>query len=106
MSDIVVVHEPEYDVVVNVDSHDVVVSDEGEQGPPGPQGPPGASVASYTQAFTNTNFVTVTHNLGFKANTQIIVAGEEIEGVDINHISINQLTVGWNGNLTGEVVCS
>lgn len=109
MSEIVIVTEPDYDV--NVDAvHDstLTVTDEGEQGPQGPQGPPGdAEALTFTQPFTAVSSVLVTHNLGYEPAVQVIVGGVDIRpGVRVVHTSANQLTVSWNGVLTGKVVCS
>ena len=102
---IVVIKEPETTVVIS-DGNDVVIASPGPAGPPGPQGQPGASAASYTQSFANTNFVSVTHNLGFYPNVEVIVGMTPILAT-VTYLDLNTLTVGWNSALlTGEVVCS
>ena len=65
-----------------------------------------ATENTYTQAFTGLATVVVTHNLG-KYPSPIIIdsAGDEIEG-NINHDSLNQLTVSFNGSNTGTVICN
>lgn len=64
------------------------------------------SDSNYTQAFTGTDTVVVTHNLN-KYPSPIIFdsAGDEIEG-DIRHNSLNQLTVTFNTSNTGTVTCN
>lgn len=58
---------------------------------------------TFTQAFTNLSAVTVTHNLNkYPSVTVVDSAGTEIEG-DINHISLNQLTVNFLVTFTGTV---
>lgn len=95
------------EVTVQTVVNQVTIAARGPQGIPGPEGPPGAASGSFTQSFTDANFVAVVHNLGFYPNVAVIVNGEEIAGFDITHLNVNQLTVSWNSVLlTGDVVCS
>lgn len=103
--EIVIIKEPQTTVETQMTTQNTVIT------APGPQGEPGLSAGaagSFTQPFTDANFVSVPHNLGFKPNVVVIVNGENIsDGVDISYPSLNTVVASWNSTLlSGEVVCS
>lgn len=61
---------------------------------------------SYSQAFTNTASVTVTHNLNKKPSVTVVdSAGDECEG-DVVYIDANSLTVSFSAPFNGTVFCN
>ncbi len=77
----------------------------GEVGLPGADGAPGTD-AHFTQAFTNTDAVLVTHNLGKRpAVTVIDTANDQVYG-DVEHLSTNQLQLSFSSSTSGMVICN
>ena len=96
--------EPELEVVV-LDGTDQEVVFVGEVGLPGADGAPGTD-AHFTQDFTGSSTVTVTHNLGkLPAVTVIDSAGDEVKG-DVDHQGINQLVISFSAPFSGKVICN
>lgn len=61
---------------------------------------------TYSQPFTNSAEITVTHNLGKYPSTQIFdSAGDQVEGM-ISHVSVNELTVTFTASFTGTIICN
>lgn len=77
----------------------------GPAGPQGPQGEPGED-KNFVQDFTNSDTVTVTHNLNkIPAVTINDSTGREIVGT-IDHTSVNQLVATFTASFTGRIVCN
>jgi hypothetical protein len=90
--------------IVTVNEETVTVLSIAEQGPAGPPGESGD--ANFTQNFSVTTSVTVTHNLGkYPSVTVLDSAGDECEG-SVDHLSINQLVVTFSAPFSGIVVCN
>lgn len=69
----------------------------------GDPGDPGGD-AHFFDTFTNESSVTVTHNLGKKPAVTILdTAGDEVVG-EINHVSINELTIDFSASFSGSVI--
>lgn len=76
----------------------------GPQGPQGPQGPPGVGVEvlSYTfeQQISSSSW-TINHNLGYRPATTVQDYGKiTIEG-EVNHVSVNSLTITFSAPVSG-----
>lgn len=123
-SNTVVIEEAVTTVVVGEEQTSVTVTEEavsvlevGTQGPTGPQGATGATGAqgpqgdpgidlTYSQAFTASASVVVTHNLGkYPSVTVVDSAGDEVFG-DVRHDSANQLTIDFAAPFSGVVHCN
>ena len=76
----------------------------GLQGPQGPQGDSGDK--NYTQEFTFTDEITVTHNLNKRPAVTIVdSAGTEIIGT-VEYVDANTLTVLFTNPFTGMIICN
>lgn len=119
MPDIVIIKEPNNQVVVSgtnlavavqeVDqlailqdtTNQVVIAASGAQGPPGP-----IFYYLHTQAIASTSWP-VAHNLGRKPNTEVLVTGAgRVDLVRVDHIDDNNLVVTFGLAKAGEVICS
>ena len=62
--------------------------------------------AYFEQTFENVSFVVIIHNLGkYPDTTTFDQAGNEVS-VNVQYDSLNQITLSWNGLLSGKVVCN
>lgn len=121
----VLASSPDVELVLTNQAQDVVIEGtvgpqgptgtigpEGPQGPAGPQGltgPAGAgggSDAYFKQDFAPATTVTVTHNLGkYPAVSVFTSAGDEVEA-EVDHLSINELTIMFAAANGGTVICN
>lgn len=85
-------------VVVNPSTPSVTVVNAGPVGPAGS----GGSGAGYNHTQTAALSIwTINHNLGYKPSVQIFTTGGLEMLAEIQHISINQVTVTFNNAVTG-----
>jgi len=76
-------------------------------GPAGPPGPSGSAASTFTQAFSAAAVWTVNHNLGrFPAAVAVRTTGGVIVDVAIQHVSVNQLLVAFDVQISGTVAVS
>lgn len=86
--------------------------EQGPEGPPGPTGPPGpggGASASYTHTQGSASVTwTISHNLGFRPNIQVLdVLGEEMVGYTrTDAIDLNTTTLTWPDLLSGLAIAS
>lgn len=65
---------------------------------------PGGDDANLVHDFTNQSTVNFEHNLGkLPAVTIIDSAGDEVEG-EVEHNSVNEITITFSAGLTGSVI--
>lgn len=89
---------------VSISTGDATVVSAGTQGPPGVDG---EGDKHYSQPFTNSASVTVAHNLGkYPAVSVKDSAGDEVTGFEINHQSLNSLTLVFTASFTGVAFCN
>lgn len=90
-------------IEVTMEQVEVELADVGLQGPPGPAG----LSYTHTQSTTATTWV-VNHNLGFRPNVEVSdLGGMDIStGVEILHVSLNQVQILANQPLAGLVRCN
>ena len=75
-------------------------------GPRGIPGPSGDGDKTYTQSFTNSSSVTVTHKLGkYPAVTVINSAKDEVVG-NVEYLDPNSLVVSFSASFSGSVLCN
>ena len=53
--------------------------------------------------FVNSTEVTITHNLGFIPNVQVLIDNQVVIA-DVEHVSVNQLVVTFANATTGTVI--
>lgn len=72
----------------------------------GPTGPTGTGDLTFSQSFSSTSSVTVTHNLNkYPSVTVIDSAGDEVEG-SVDYLSLNQLTITFSAPFSGTAICN
>jgi hypothetical protein len=106
--------EAQIDVVEDADQEVIFTGDGGIQGlpgapgQPGPPGVDGSDDSHYTQEFSPTTALTVTHSLGkYPAVTVINSAGDEVI-VEVNYQpgNLNQVFLQFDAAFGGRVVCN
>ena len=65
---------------------------------------PSVNSEPIVQAFSNTNQIVITHNLGYKPMVQIILSDGSIAEGSVTHNSDNQVTISFQISLSGEIL--
>lgn len=110
--DIVVVQQPQTTVVIQETSNAVTVAASGAQGPAGPQGEPGTPGApggtrfSHVQSVAST-FWPIAHNLGYRPHVTVLVNEIDVsEGVEVEHLDLNNVAVRSGMAISGRAELS
>lgn len=86
---------------INFIDDQITIIETAEQGP---AGPPGG--ASFSEGFASqTTPYIVTHNLGRQPGVIVLDTNGIELLVDVQHNSVNQVTLNWDGAITGTVLC-